>query len=70
MYAQRSRGEINKTEMKLVVKVCVLTDAVVSQEAGQALPLVLWIIIPLPLLELLTGQILVLGLPLRPEKWS
>lgn len=53
--------------MKLVVKVRVLTDAVVSQEAGQALPLVLWVVLPLPLLELLAGQILVLGLPLRPE---
>lgn len=44
-----------------------LTDAVVSQIAGQALPLVLWIVVPLPLLELLTGQILVLWLPLRPK---
>lgn len=37
--------------------------AVVSQEASQALPLVLRIVLPLPLLELLTGQILVLRLP-------
>lgn len=44
-----------------------LTDAVVSQVAGQALPLVLRIVVPLPLLELLTGQILVLRLPLGPE---
>lgn len=45
-----------------------LTDAVVPQEPGQALPLVLGVIVPLPLLELLTGQILVLGLPLTAEK--
>lgn len=44
-----------------------LTDAVVSQVACQALPLVLRIAVPLPLLELLAGQILVLRLPLRPE---
>lgn len=50
--------------------VCGLTDAVVPQIASQALPLVLWIVFPLPLLELLTGQILVLGLPLRPERES
>lgn len=56
---------LKKKQLKLVVKVCVLTDAVVSQEAGQALPLVLGVVVPLPLLELLTGQILVLRLPLR-----
>lgn len=44
-----------------------LTDAVVSQVSRQALPLVLRIVVPLPLLELLTGQILVLRLPLGPE---
>lgn len=56
--------------MKLVVVSdgCGLTDAVVSQVAGQALLLVLWVVVPLPLLELLAGQILVLGLPLRPER--
>lgn len=44
-----------------------LTDAVVPQVAGQALPLVLWVVVPLPHLELLTGQILVLRLPLRAD---
>lgn len=47
-----------------------LTDAVVPQVAGQALPLVLRIVLPLPLLELLAGQVLVLRLPLRPERES
>lgn len=45
----------------------VLTDAVVPQVSGQALPLVLRVVVPLPLLELLTGQVLVLLLPLRIE---
>lgn len=45
----------------------VLTDAVVPQVPGQALPLVLRVVVPLPLLELLTGQVLVLLLPLRIE---
>ena len=45
-----------------------LTDAIVPQVSGQALPLVLRVVLPLPLLELLAGQILVLGLPLRPEE--
>ena len=60
-----------KTEMKVAVvvgKVCGLTDAVVPQVPGQALPLVLRIVLPLPLLELLTGQILVLRFPLRPQR--
>lgn len=43
----------------------VLTDAVVPQVSSQALPLVLRVVVPLPLLELLAGQILVLRLPLR-----
>lgn len=43
----------------------VLTDAVVPQVAGQALPLVLRVVVPLPLLELLAGEVLVLLLPLR-----
>lgn len=43
----------------------VLTDAVVPQVSSQALPLVLWVVVPLPLLELLARQILVLRLPLR-----
>lgn len=50
-----------------MVKVCGLTDAVVPQVSGQALPLVLGIVLPLPLLELLTGQILVLSLPLETK---
>lgn len=45
----------------------VLTDAVVPQVPGQALPLVLRVVVSLPLLELLTGQVLVLLLPLRIE---
>lgn len=44
-----------------------LTDAVVPQVPGQTLPLVLRVVVPLPLLELLTGQVLVLLLPLRIE---
>lgn len=50
-----------------MVKVCGLTDAVVPQVSGQTLPLVLGIVLPLPLLELLTGQILVLSLPLETK---
>lgn len=50
-----------------MVKVCGLTDAVVPQVSSQALPLVLGIVLPLPLLELLTGQILVLSLPLETK---
>lgn len=42
----------------------VLTDAVVPQVSSQALPLVLRVVVPLPLLELLAGKILVLRLPL------
>lgn len=45
----------------------VLTDAVVPQVPSQALSLVLWVIVPLPLLELLARQILVLRLPLRTK---
>lgn len=41
-----------------------LTDAVVPQVSSQALSLVLWVVVPLPLLELLARQILVLRLPL------
>lgn len=41
-----------------------LTDAVVSQVAGQTLPLVLGVVVPLPLLELLARKVLVLLLPL------
>lgn len=41
-----------------------LTDAVVPQVPSQALSLVLWVVVPLPLLELLARQILVLRLPL------
>lgn len=43
----------------------VLTDAVVPQVSSQALSLVLWVVVPLPLLELLARQILVLRLPLK-----
>lgn len=42
-----------------------LTDAIVPQVSSQALSLVFWVIVPLPLLELLARQILVLRLPLR-----
>lgn len=58
--------------MKLVVvgKVVSLTDAIVSQVACKALFLVLRVIVPLPLLELLTGQILVLRLPLHTNRES
>lgn len=45
-----------------------LTDAVVPQVARQALALVLRVVLPLPQLELLTGQILVLRLPLDGDK--
>lgn len=45
-----------------------LTDAVVSQIAGQALPLVFRVVLPLPQLELLTGHVLVLRLPLGTER--
>lgn len=50
----------------------VLTDAVVPQVAGQALPLVLRVVLSLPQLELLTGNVLVLRLPLerRHSGWA
>lgn len=38
-------------------------DAVVSQISGQAQSLIIWIVVPLPLLELFTGDILMLCLP-------
>lgn len=41
------------------------TDAVVSEVSSQALPLVLWIVLPLPGLILFTGQTGVLRLPLQ-----
>lgn len=45
-----------------------LTDAVVSQITSQALPLVFRVILPLPQLELFTGHVLVLRLPLRHKQ--
>lgn len=56
--------------MKQWVWLCGLTDAVVPQVSSQALPLVLRVVLPLPQLELLAGQILVLRLPLRPDRKS
>lgn len=57
---RRERSKLRKTP--------VLTDAVVPQISSQALPLVFRVVLPLPQLELLTGQILVLRLPLRAKQ--